>query len=78
MERATDIHGRGSQSVSRHDLNKTETQPRCPTADLQLVRQPQASDFTEFQVCFRPVKIESEAQATRVLICELILKMITR
>jgi len=60
MERATDIHGTGSQSVSKHDLNKTETQPRCPTADLQMVRQPQASDFTEFQVRFRPVRIESD------------------
>jgi hypothetical protein len=60
MERATDIHGTGNQSGSKHDLNETETQPRCPTADLQLGRRPQASDFIELQVCFRPAKIESD------------------
>jgi len=58
-ERAADIHGTGSQSVSRHDLNKTQTQPRCSTTDLQMLRQTPASAFSESHVRFRPVQIES-------------------
>jgi len=74
VERTTDIHGIGSQSVSRHDLNAT--------AVLQQIYNwsgsPQPVILLSFRCVSDQLKSKVMAQATRVLICELTLKLITR